>query len=382
MKSEINKTSKNMKIPSTLPYFSQESTEYILKNFRDILEGKSFLTLYKHCEEFEKKFANYVGTKYALTTNSGTSALEAIFQTLDVKGYDVIIPANTFGATAFAAIKAGARPVFADIGNDLTINPEDVVKRITDKTKVIVTVHIGGMVSPNTYDLLELCKKKGIYLVEDVAHAHGSILDRKKAGTFGIASAFSFFSTKVMTTGEGGMVVTNNEKIANKVKIIRDQAKIKKGNYQNYHEELGYNWRMTEVQALMGIAQLDMLEEFIKRRNEIAKIYDSELKDIDKLSILKTPSNVRHNYYKYVMFLNNYDREKLSQELKQKYNISMGGYVYEIPLHQQPVFREYINGNLPVAEDLCSIHICPPIYYTMTNEEVLYVTDSIKEVLK
>jgi perosamine synthetase len=370
-----------LKIPATKAYFNTEDKRFILQKFDEILDGESFLAQHKYCEEFERLFSEYTGSKFGATTNSGTSALEVIFRSLGCKGYDVIVPTNTFAATAFAVIHAGGRPIFADCSTDLTVDPEDVKRKITKNTKAIVTVHIGGLVSPQTEELKELCEEKDIYFVEDAAHAHGSMLNNQKAGTFGIAGAFSFFSTKVMTSGEGGMIVTDNENLYNKAKILRDQAKIKKGNYQNYHEDLGYNWRMTEVQALMGITQLKNLENFIARRNELAKIYDEELSDLQNLTILERPANVRHNYYKYIAFLSGVNRDKLHEGLKVR-GINMGGYVYEIPLHLLPVFEEFSHRRLPVAEDLCSRHICPPIYYTLSDDEAMYVGKSIKEYLK
>ncbi|MBI2829945.1 MAG: DegT/DnrJ/EryC1/StrS aminotransferase family protein, partial [Chloroflexi bacterium] len=256
-----------------------------------------------------------------------------------------------------------------------------VEKKLTPRTKAVVTVHIGGLVSPHTLELADICKRKGIYLIEDAAHAQGSAYGDQKAGTFGIGGAFSFFSTKVMTTGEGGMVITSDESIYKKALVLRDQAKIVKGSYQNYHEELGYNWRMTEVTALMGITQLDLLDKFIERRNQIAKIYDEELANVKNLRILRRPSAARHNYYKYIGFLENYDREKLQKEVKEKFGVSMGGYVYEIPLHKQPAFKEFVDGSLPRAEDLCQRHVCPPIFYTMTDEEAHYAGNSIARCL-
>jgi len=370
-----------MKVTATKPYFSPEGIDFICRNFKDILEGKGFLSSGKHCETFEKNFAAYIGSKFAATTNSGTSAIEIICRALGVQGGEVIVPTNTFAATAFAVISAGNTPVFADCGDDLNIDPGSVLKCITPKTKAVVTVHIGGLVSPSTTELVDICQKKGIYLIEDACHAHGSTLDGKKAGTFGIAGAFSFFSTKVMTTGEGGMIVTNDDALYKASLVLRDQAKIVKDGYQNYHEFLGYNWRMAEVQALMGITQLEMLDKFIARRNEIARIYDQELAHVADLSILKKPANVGHNYYKYIGFLKNSDRNKLQRRMKDEYTVNMGGYVYEIPLHQQPVFKKYINHPLPRSEDLCRRHICPPIYYGITDEEVRYVADSIRRCL-
>lgn len=371
-----------MKISATKPFFSAQGIEYVVTRFRQILEGKSFLTMGRYCQEFESKFAEYVGTRYALTTNSGTAALEIIFQILGVKGFDVIVPTNTFAATAFAVIKAGGRPVFADCGSDLNVDPGDVKHRLTSATRAVVTVHIGGLISPTTYELVDICRERGIYLVEDACHAHGSMLNDKKAGTFGIAGAYSFFSTKVMTTGEGGMIVTDDQKIYNKALILRDQAKVTKGNFQNYHEELGYNWRMTEVQALMGLAQLEMLEEFVYRRNQIARIYNQELQELPNFTILRSPPNVRHNYYKYIAFVDGTDRDDLYLRLKEDHGVNLGGYVYEIPLHQQPVFSEYKGESLIISEDLCQRHVCLPIYYTMTDQEARYTAFSIKNALR
>jgi dTDP-4-amino-4,6-dideoxygalactose transaminase len=370
-----------MKIPPTKPYFPEWGIEFILDKFRDILSGKGFLSQHKYCEEFEKRFAEYTGARYAVTTNSGTSAIEAILRSLNIQGKDIIVTTNTFAATVFAIIGAGGKPVFADITSDMTLNPDEVRRKITPQTKAVVTVHIGGLMSPHTEEIREICDENNLYLVEDAAHAHGSTLNNKKAGKFGIAGAYSFFSTKIMTTAEGGMVITDDKDIYDTVKVIKDQAKIRKDDYQNYHETLGYNWRMTEIQALMGLVQLKMLEDFVRRRNEIARIYNEELSYLDGATILKPPKNVRHNYYKYLVILHNHDRVKVAQKMKQDYGISLGGYVYEIPLHQQPAFKVYASERLPIAEELCSKHISLPIFYEMTDEQAVYVAKSLKKVI-
>jgi dTDP-4-amino-4,6-dideoxygalactose transaminase len=366
-------------VPPTKYYFPPEKIEWALGKYKEILETGAFLTNGKYCMEFEEKYARYNGSKYAVSTSNGTSALEAMFTAIDVKGFDVIVPTNTFAATAFAVVKAGGRPVFADCTHDLTVDPEDVERRITERTKAVVTVHIGGLVSPNTYDLTELCEKRGLQLVEDAAHAHGSELDKKKAGTFGIAGGFSFFSTKVMTTGEGGMMVTDDEEICEKARLLRDQSK---AGGKEYHEMIGSNWRMTEFQALLGIVQLELLDKFIEERNRVARIFDKEFENVLKLKPLEIPKNVRHNFYKYVVFApKGFDREALRQKLKKEYGVSLSGCVYELPCHLQPIFKEQKNGNFPVSEDLCTRHICPPIYATMKDDEAVYVVDSIRRCL-
>lgn len=364
-----------MKVAATRPFFSPASIEFILRNFREILEGKSFLSMFNHCETFEKAFAAYVGSAHATTCNSGTAALELALRAVAVKDCDVIVPTMTFAATPFAVVHAGGRPVFADCTHDLSVDPDDVRKRLTARTKVVITVHVGGLVSPHTVALQALCQEKGLLLIEDAAHAHGSALDQARAGAIGEAAAFSFFSTKVMTTGEGGMVTTSDRSIYEKCALLKNQAKVDNA---NYHTELGYNWRMAEVEALLGLAQLNELDDFIRRRNEIAQIYDAELAQVPALEILTKPSTARHNYYKYIAFLpRGMPRDQFHRRMKEQYSVAMGGPVYELPCHEQPVFREYATSPLPVAEDLARRHICPPIYYSLADAEAKHVARSI-----
>jgi dTDP-4-amino-4,6-dideoxygalactose transaminase len=364
-------------IPAFKYYFPPEKIDWVLQKYREILETGSFLSTGKYCKEFEDKFASYVGSKFSVATNTGSSALEAIFNAIDVRGSDVIVPTNTFAATPFAVARAGGHPVFADCTSDLTVDPDDVKKKITDRTKAVVTVHIGGLVSPRTRELVEICEENGIPLVEDAAHAHGSELDKKKAGTFGIAGGFSFFSTKVMTMGEGGIIVTDDDKIRDKTQLLRDQAK---SGGREYHEVVGSNWRMSEHQALLGIVQLELLDHFIDQRTRIARAYDEGFSNVPGFEPLETPKGVRHNYYKYVVFgERGFDRASLRQKLKQNFGISLSGCVYELPCHLQPVFRDVGQQGLPVSEDLCARHICPPVYVTMKDSEASLVTDSIRK---
>ena len=372
-----------MKIFPVRPHFSSDDVVYILKGVRDILEGKSFLSQHKHCEMLEKKFANYVESKYAATCSSGTAALEIILRSLRINDSEVIIPTNTFIADATAVIHSGNVPVFADCGNDMCIDPDSVVGKITKKTGAVIAVHIGGLVSPNIKKLVKICKENNIYLIEDCAHSHGSSFRGKMAGMFGVAGAFSFFSTKVMTCGEGGIITTDRKDIYERAKMLRDHSKVPHPEYVEYHREMGSNWRMTEVHALMALAQLSHLNEFIKWRHKIASIYDIGLKKIDGVSVLKIPDECVTSYYKYIMFLDKgIDRKKVETELREKYDIRVGGMVYDLPLHLQPALKEFADGPLPVAEDLCSRHFVLPIYYGMTDEEAEYVVESFRRVIE
>ena len=218
-----------IKIPATKPTFNDEDINYIKEKFEDILRGNSFLSQYKYSEQLEKEFASYVGTKFAVTCNSGTSALELIFRGLNVKDREVILPSNTFIATANAILNAGGVPVYADCDHTMCLDYSDTIGRVTKNTIAICHVHIGGIVSSNALKIAEYCKKNNLYFVEDSAQGHGSSNNGQRAGSLGTAAGFSFFSTKVMTTGEGGVVTTNDKRLVAKMKSMREFGKQKKG---------------------------------------------------------------------------------------------------------------------------------------------------------
>jgi len=285
-----------MQIPAAKIYFPEEDRKSLLAKIDDILTTGQ-LTLGKYNRQFEEEFARYVGTEYAVAVNSGTSALEIILRALDIEGHSVIVSTNTFFATPASVIHAGGKVIFADIADNLCLDPESIEKNIREDTKAVIVVHIGGTVPPQLIRIKEICQAQGIFLIEDAAHAHGSNLLDQKAGSFGIAAAFSFYPTKVMTSGEGGMITTNDGKLYQRARIFRDQGK--SGFERNLHVELGYNWRMSEIHAVIGLYQFRRLEEFIAQRRKIAQFYDEELKGVNGLTPVRIPSGSESNYYKY-----------------------------------------------------------------------------------
>ena len=369
------------KIAATKPYFSENDISYISERFQDILAGKSFLSMGKYSQQFEEAFASYIGTDFAVGCNSGTSALELIFRAIGIEGKEVIMPSNTFIATANAILNAGGIPVFADCDENMSLDFKDTISRITENTVGICHVHIGGLVTDSALQIASYCDEHNLFFVEDAAQAHGSSNMDKKAGTLGIAAGFSFFSTKVMTTGEGGMVTTNDQDLVTKMKSIREFGKVKTGIFTNYHTQMGYNWRMPEVSALMGIRQLEAVEGFIRSRTEIANIYDSALNGIEGILIIKPTTESRFNYFKYLVILEHHKRELVHKAMEEK-GIQLSGYVYELPLHKQPVFLEHQELSLPVTERLCAQHICLPIYPTLSKEDALYTAEALIETLK
>jgi len=365
-----------MKIPAAKIFFSEKDKKEILKKANESLTT-GWLTLGKNVKEFEEEFAKQTGTKYAVAVNSGTSALEIILLILGVKNKEILVPTNTFFATAAAVVHAGGIPHFVDADFEtFSLDVNDLKKRITKQTAGVIVAHIAGIVTPMMAEIQSICKKSGLFLIEDAAHAHGSSYNGQKAGTFGVAAGFSFYPTKVITSGEGGMIVTDEEKIEEEARIYRDQGKA--GFLSNFHIRMGYNWRMSEFHAAIGLTHLKRLNEFIESRQKIAKIYNRGLKSLNRIEPLFPPEGCYSNYYKYIALLDNaIERKELKRLLREKYEVSLSGEVYEDPLHVQPVFKKYTQEKLPKAEDICRRHICLPLYSTMTNEEAQYVIESL-----
>jgi len=370
-------------IPPAKPYFPKEDIQLIHKDLDKILNS-GMLTLGDYTKNFEAEFSKLCKVKKAITVNSGTAALEIALRCLDLrKGDEVLVPTNTFTATAATVIMAEGKPVLTDIdGDSLCINLRNVEKNLTRKTRGIIAVHIGGLVCPEIRAIAEICEDKNLFLIEDAAHAQGSTLDKKPAGSFGDVGGFSFYPTKVITSGEGGMITTDIEEIAKKASVLRDQGK--ESFSGNEIIEVGYNWRMTEISAAIGLRQLLRLPEFIKQRNEIANYYDEELKKAKSLKPLEIPKNAVSNYYKYVAFVSeDISRDGFKQKLREK-GVKPSGEVYWPPLHMQPVYKRLLRvkeGDFPVAEEACRRMLCLPVYSQMTMSEAEYVIEKCREVL-
>lgn len=371
-----------MQIPAARIYFPEEDRKELLRQIDGILQSGQ-LILGRYTREFEEKFAQYVGTKYAIAVSSGTSALEIILRGLDIGGSTVIVPTNTFFATPASVVHAGGKVIFADATDNLCLDPKSLRDTISKDTKAVILVHIGGLVPPQIKEIQQICEERNLYLIEDAAHAHGSTFNNKKAGSFGIAAAFSFYPTKVITSGEGGMITTDDENVYNRALVFRDQGKA--GFLGNVHTEMGYNWRMSEIHAAIGLSQFARLEEFISDRRRVAQIYDEQLAQLSGITSLKIPSEVKSNYYKYVALLDEgIDRACFKKELKDRFEVGLSGEVYELPCHLQPVLKElygFKGGELPTAEDLCNRHICLPVFAQMTDEQASYVVNALREAI-
>jgi perosamine synthetase len=364
--------------------FPAADREEIAAATAEILTGGT-LTLGPYTRMFEAAFAaahspSGIAPPHAVAVSSGTAALEISLRTIGVTGRDVIVPANTFFATAEAALRAGGRPVFADIDAEtFALSPATLEAALTPQTAAVVVVHIGGLITPHVQELARMCADRGIVLVEDAAHAHGASYDGQFAGSFGVSAGFSFFPTKVVTCGEGGMIVTSSDDVEQQARIYRDQGK---GTVSaNHHVLHGYAWRMSEQAAVTGLVHLRRMAAFIEHRRAVAAQYDAALGRLDGLDPLVEPPGCRTNFYKYIAVLpSGADRATFKRKLAEDHAVRLAGEVYDLPLHRQPVFAEFAGPSLPVAEDLSARHICLPIHSDMTADEVDQVAGGVAAV--
>jgi len=345
-----------------------------------------FLSIGPKVKEFEKKIADYVGTKYAIAVNSGTSGLHLCIRSLDIKDDDEVITSPfSFIASANCILFERAKPVFVDIDKDtLCIDPTKIEEKITKKTKAILAVDIFG--HPAQWDELEkIAKKHKLYLIEDSAEAFGSEYKGKKCGTFGNAAVFAFYPNKQITTGEGGVVVTNDEKIAKLCRSMRNQGR-DEGDAWLSHSRLGYNYRMTEISAALGIVQTERVDEILKKRQEIADLYNMRLSKIDGIKIPYISSDVKMSWFVYVIRLDDKrfsrkNRDEAMEELKKR-GINCGNYFP--PIHLEPFYVEmfgYKEGSFPLTERVSELTIAIPFYNNLAEKEIEYICNNLQDIL-
>jgi dTDP-4-amino-4,6-dideoxygalactose transaminase len=305
----------------------------------------------------------------------------------DVKGHTVVVPSHTFIATAVAAIKAGARVIFVDCQREnLQMDPEELRRNIRPDTKAVVLVHMSGIISPHLEEIKAICEERRLALIEDAAHAHGATIHGQKAGSLGLAGSFSFFSTKVLTTGEGGMIATNDDTIHRRSLAFRDHGRFTPE--PNLHDDFGYNWRPSELHAVLGIAQLRRADSILQRRRAIAHRYDRELaaRQIPGIKLLRIPDHVQSAYYKYVIYLEPpLERARLKRKLKEEHGVTLGSELYDRPCHSQPVFLRYPETVIPSPSDsfpetdyVVAHHVCLPLYFGLSDGEVDEVVDALE----
>lgn len=359
-----------------------------LKSVNNVIRRGNYWATGPEIEKFEEKISKYLGVKHAITFNSGTSALHAILIAYGIKsGHEVIVPSFTFTSTANAPIFVGAKPIFAEIENKTYgLDPENVKERITPKTKVIMPIHYGGcpcMVE----DLAEIAQDHKLLLIEDAAEALGAKIKNKMVGTFGDATMFSFCQNKIISTGEGGCIVTDSDDIYRKLKLIRSHGRLETENYFSSSKimdymVLGYNFRMSTMTAALGISQLAKINKIIAKRRNIASIMTQKLSEIDEIILPNPPSNYFHIYQMYTIMVDGSIRDDLMQHLMDRGIMSK---IYFPSIHLTSFYKEkfgYKEGDFPISENISNQVLSLPMHPNLEIEQINRITDSVLDFWK
>lgn len=331
-------------------------------------------------KEFEEKFAEYCGCKYGISCCNGTVTLHTILLGLGIgEGDEVIMPTLTYIATANAVKYCGAKPVFVDSDEaTFNIDPAKIEEKITERTKAIMPVHLYGLAS-DMDAINEIAKKYNLVVIEDAAEAHGAEYNGEKVGALGDVASFSFFGNKVITCGEGGMIITNNKSLYEKMKLLKSQGVSAKKRY--WHDIVGYNYRMTNMQAAVGLGQLENIEWHLKQRKRVAVLYKQYLGDFGEYVRLQAePDNCKSVYWMSNIILSDKvakNRDQVMAEMEAR-EIEMRPVFY--PMHIMPPYYDK-NAGCPVAEKIASRGISLPSHALLTEMDIEYICDSLKEII-
>ena len=374
-----------MNVPLSKPFFDEEEIREIEK----VLKSGWVAGQGPKNKELETAFAKYIGVKYAVCVSSCTTALHLALLALGVgKGDEVIVPDFTYPATAYAVLYTGATPVFVDITQDTyNIDVKKIEEKITPKTKAIIPVHLFGLCA-DMDPILEIAKKHNLKVIEDAACAAGSKYKDKFAGSIGDVGCVSFHARKGITSGEGGIVTTNDEKVAETVRSLSCfGVESAHSRADEFHipefTKLGYNYKLSDIAAAIALIQLKRAENFIKKRNELANYYNEKLKGMELVKAPAVEEFNRHVYQTYAVMLDRkVDRNKTIVELKKKgIQAQIGTYA----LHPQPVYKDITNCNendFPSSKSAFEQSLALPMFHELTFEEIDYVVSALKEILK
>ena len=361
-------------IPISQPSISEKEIAYVT----DAVSSGWVSSIGSYIEKFEKSFAEFCGVRFALATCNGTTALHLALLSLGIKeGDEVIVPDLTFIATANAVTYVGATPIMADIDRDtLCICPASIRKAITSRTRAVIPVHLYGHPADMTA-VSEIAKEFGLVVIEDAAEAHGAMLNGRKVGGLGDCGVFSFYGNKIITTGEGGMITTNDEGIYLKAKRLRDHAMNPQKRY--WHDEIGYNYRITNLQAALGVAQLERIDSFIEKRREIMGWYRNWLGMYSQLRLNTEAKGAKNVYWMVCMEVHGMTesvRTEIMADLRAR-GVDSRPYFY--PVSDMPMYER---ANTPVTHQIYASGINLPSYYDITQSDVAYVCEQVVDVLQ
>ena len=371
-------------LPYALPDIGEEEIAEVVQTLRS-----GWITTGPKTKEFERRMGDYLGVKHAIAVNSCTAALHVALAAIGVgRGDEVITSPLTFCATANAVVHLGGRPVFADIGDDLNIDPVEIERHITSRTKAIIPVHHSGQ--PCRMDEILACARAyNLPIIEDAAHAIGAVYHGRMVGTIGDVTAFSFYATKNMTTAEGGMIATDNDDLAEQMRLLSLHGISKdawnryseKGKWYYEIENAGWKYNMTDIQAALGIPQIKKLDRFIEIRRRHADLYNNSLKGINGVITPFEDPRAKHIYHLYPLLLDEYNRDRFIENMNDN---GIGCSVHFIPLHLHPYYRSmgFKKGDYPNAEWVYEREVSLPLYPKMTIEDVNYVINGVEGLLE
>jgi len=368
-----------MKIPLFKIYWDEDDVQAV----DEVIKSGMYWTTGPKSKEFEKLIAEYLGRKYAVVFNSGTSALHAAVQAHRIRTGEVIVPSFTFIATSNSLLMGGIKPVFADIEEKtFGLNPLDVEEAITKKTVAIIPVHYGG--SPCLIrELREIAEDHKILLIEDAAESFGAKIGKEKVGNFGDSAMVSFCQNKVVTTGEGGAVVTDSEDVYERLKLVRSHGRLENMDYFSTWKEmdyvvLGYNYRMSDITAALGVSQLRKIDKLIHMRRRNAALLTEALAGVKSMISPKPPEGYYHIYQMYTVRIKEgrKARDKLASHLGER---GISAKVYFYPVHSTHFYRNVLKYRcrLPVTEKVSQQVLSLPIYPSMTTKEIDYIVDEV-----
>ncbi len=364
-----------------VPLSSPDITEHEIQLINQVLRTR-YLSIGPMIERFEGAMANYIGTKHAVGVNSGTAGLHLCIRATGVgEGDEVITTPFSFVASANCILFERARPVFVDIDPEtLNVDAEKIEEKITPRTKALLPVHVFGQ--PCDMDkLIAIAAKYDLPVIEDACEAIGAEYKGRKAGTFGRCAVFSFYPNKQMTTGEGGVIVTDDEEWADLFRSLRNQGRGRDGGWLT-HEQLGYNYRLDELSSALGVAQLERIEELLAKRDKVAQMYNELLADTDGVKVPCVSPQVRMSWFVYVVRLaSGIDRDRVMARLEEK---GVASRPYFSPIHLQPFYRQmfgFKEGDFPITEAVARSTLALPFHGNLDEESVEYVCDALGEII-
>jgi len=371
-----------MNVPYFEPWINSQDKKFVLNAL-----NQRWLTNGPYLKKFENNIKNFIGCKFCLGVGSATHALHLSIRALGIGEKDeVIVPTFTFSATANVVRYCGADPILVDVDPDtFNISPKEIERKITKNTKGIIVVHYGGQAC-DMDKILSLAKKNNLFVIEDCAHSLGSTFKGKKCGNLGQAGCFSFYPTKIITTGEGGIVTTNNSKINRTVKLLRSQgmtiqAKERELTARWKYDviDLGYNYRLDEIRASLGFSQSQRIEQINKMRIKIAKKYDKMISEIKGIRIPATRNDRNHIYHLYTIKIENEYHLTRDQLFEKLHKNGIGTSVQYYPLHLMTLYKNHFSKkDFPVANYLKDVVLCLPIHSKMTEKHIEYIVKNLK----